>query len=131
MKKNMKKIIILAILLFFIIVAPTDFVSGSEDAWKGLNNSAKKGYGDEITKNADIPAKIGTLVGSLLAFVGIIFFLLMIYGGLLWMTARGNDQKVQKAKELIESAIVGLIIVLAAYAITAYIGGALTGPVTP
>jgi len=51
--------------------------------------------------------------------------MLVIYGGFLWMTARGNEQQVTKAKDLIISAVIGLVIVLAAYAITAYVGGAL------
>ena len=42
------------------------------------------------------------------------------------MMARGNTQEVEKAKELIYAAVIGLIIVLAAYAITAFVGGILT-----
>lgn len=76
----------------------------------------------------DVPTLIGKIVGAGLAFVGVLFFILMIYGGLLWMTAQGNEQRVTKAKDLIIAAIVGLIIVLSAYAITAYIGGAITAP---
>ena len=57
-----------------------------------------------------------------MAFIGVIFFVLMIYGGFLWMTARGNEQQVEKAKDLIISAVIGLIIIFAAYAITMYLG---------
>jgi hypothetical protein len=45
----------------------------------------------------------------------------MIYAGILWMTAQGNDQKVEKAKQMITEAIVGLIIVVAAYAIAYFV----------
>lgn len=40
----------------------------------------------------------------------------------MWMTAGGDEQKVTKAKDLITQAVIGLIVVLAAYAITAFIG---------
>ena len=68
---------------------------------------------------------IGKIIGAGLAFIGILFFILMIYGGFLWMTARGNEQQVEKAKNLIISAVIGLVIVLSAYAITSYIGNVL------
>jgi len=46
----------------------------------------------------------------------------MIYGGFIWMIARGNEGEVTKAKDLIQAAIIGLVVVLAAYAITQFIG---------
>ena len=91
----------------------------------GLESSADQTNG--LVKEEDPSPIIGSLIGTILAFVGVLFFILVIYGGLLWMTARGNEQQIEKAKNLIGSAIVGLIIVLSAYAITAFIGRTLTG----
>ncbi len=70
---------------------------------------------------------IGKVVGAVLSFLGIAFFILIIYAGFRWMFARGNDQEVAKAKDIIVSAVIGLVIVLSAYAITFYIGGLLSG----
>jgi TRAP-type C4-dicarboxylate transport system permease small subunit len=69
--------------------------------------------------------RVGQIIGIALSFVGALFLLLIIYGGILWMTARGNEQQVTKAKDLIISAVIGLIIVLSAYAITTFVGGQL------
>src|SRR3989339_740431 len=55
--------------------------------------------------------------------VGLIFFILIFYGGFSWMIARGNEQKVEKAKNTVIAASIGLVIVLASYAITILIGG--------
>ena len=77
--------------------------------------------------NGDLPTMIGVIVGALLSFVGVLFLILMIYGGVMWMTARGNEQQVEKARSLIIAAIIGIIIVLAAYAITMFIGSIVTG----
>lgn len=82
--------------------------------------------GYEYSSNSSIPLMIGKVVGVGLSFVGVLFMILMIYGGMLWMTARGNEQQVTKAKDLIIAAVIGLIIVLSAYVITSYIGGAIT-----
>jgi hypothetical protein len=45
----------------------------------------------------------------------------MIYGGYLWMLDRGNEKQVEKAKNLIQAAIIGLAIVVAAYAISIFV----------
>ena len=71
----------------------------------------------------------GTIVGYFLAFIGVVFFVLMIYGGLLWMTARGSEEMIKKAQELIKSAILGMIIVFLSYAITQFVLSRLTSAV--
>ncbi len=114
-----------AIILAFFVFNRSILASGMDDALNGLNTTANQGYGEGgYTK--DIPGTIGKVVGGMLAFVGILFFILIIYGGFIWMTARGNEQEVTKAKDLIMAAVIGLVIVLAAYAITSYIGGIIT-----
>jgi len=69
--------------------------------------------------------KSGQIIGSLLSLVGVIFLVLMIYGGITWMTASGNDKQVERAKNIITYAIIGLVIILSAYTITAFLGGTL------
>ena len=125
-----KIIFLTAIFLAFFVFA--SFISmaaadGVDDALTGLNTAADKGYGEGTSVGTggimtSLPGAIGKVVGVVLSLVGVAFLILMIYGGFTWMLARGNDQEVVKAKNLIQSAIIGLIIVLAAYAITAYIG---------
>lgn len=131
LSKNFNKrniiIFLLAILLAFFVVTQDAVATKISDT--GLDTTAKQGYGSDGIpfEKEGLAVIIGKIVGAGLAFIGVLFFILMIYGGLTWMTARGNEQEVTKAKELIYSAVVGLIIVLAAYAITAYIGDVLVG----
>lgn len=73
-----------------------------------------------------ISSRLGLLIGAILSFIGVIFMVLIIFGGFMWMLARGNEQQVDKARDIITRAIIGLIIVLSAYAITAFIGEQLT-----
>lgn len=81
---------------------------------------------------AQLPAEpslakiIGAIVKGLLSLVGVIFLVLVIYGGYLWMIARGNEEEVKKAKDIIRGSIIGLVVVLAAYAITAFVVSRLT-----
>ena len=74
---------------------------------------------------------IGTIIKAALSFLGVIFLILMIYGGFLWMTAKGNEEEVTKAKNLINAAIIGLIIVVSAYAISYFVIKNLSGAALP
>jgi hypothetical protein len=69
----------------------------------------------------DLGEIIGALIGTFLSFLGVIFLILILYGGFVWMTSGGNEAKVYKAKNIIGRAIVGLIIVLSAYSITSFV----------
>jgi hypothetical protein len=124
---NMKKIK----LLTFFTAAVSYFgglanTAAAQQTLQGLEEAAKKGLGGgskpEITS---LPEAIGKIIGAGLAFLGVIFLVLIIYSGFVWMLSRGNDQAVSKAKDTISAAIIGLVIVLAAYALTNFIGQAL------
>lgn len=66
-------------------------------------------------------ALIGNIIGYALGFVGVIFFMIMVYGGFLWMTARGNNDAVKRAKDMIEQAAIGIIIVFVSYLVTNFV----------
>lgn len=121
------KVISLTSIVFFVSFAflfvPVEQVSAGEGYGLGSTGGEVEG----LEKGEDPRAIIGDIIGAVLTFVGVLFLILVIYGGLLWMTARGNEQQIEKAKNLIGAAIIGLIIVLSAYAITAFIGTQLTG----
>lgn len=68
-----------------------------------------------------IDSSINTLIGVVLSFLGVIFLVLMIYGGILWMTARGNEKQVEQAKNIVIDSIIGVAIVSAAYAISYFV----------
>jgi hypothetical protein len=56
-----------------------------------------------------------------LGLLGLIAVVLIIYGGFIWLTAGGNEDKVGQAKRIISAAVVGLIIVLLAWAIVTFV----------
>ncbi len=80
--------------------------------------------GANLPQNADLPGMIGKVLGTVLGFTGTIFFVLVVYAGLMWMTAAGNEERIKKAKQILIGALIGLVIILSAYAITQFIGGA-------
>ena len=64
---------------------------------------------------------IALAIKGFLAILGILFIILMLTAGYNWMTAGGEEEKVTKAKDMIKRAIIGLFIVIASYAITAFV----------
>ncbi len=64
---------------------------------------------------------IGNIINVLLGFLGILLLAYMLYAGFLWMTAMGDSDKVDEAKTIIKNAVVGLIIIAAAFAISNFV----------
>ena len=78
----------------------------------------------------DIRSIFAGLVSVALSFVGVIFFLVILYGGYLWLTAGGNEEQVKKASTYILRAIVGFAITLLALIITRTVAEILTSSTT-
>lgn len=65
-----------------------------------------------------------------LGILGILFLVLILYAGFLWMTAGGEEDKISKAKKLLSNGVVGLVIILSAYAISYFVFQSLLGATT-
>lgn len=78
----------------------------------------------------DIVVNIINWVLGILALIAVIMVLI---GGFRWMTAGGNEEKVDGAKKLLLAAVIGLVIIMAAWGISIYaigvLGGATGAPV--
>lgn len=64
---------------------------------------------------------VGKVIGAGLSLIGIVFFILTLYAGIVWMVARGNEDSAKKAINTIIAAAIGMIITMSAYAITSFI----------
>lgn len=119
--------------LFIVGIALNPLVVSAEEAYKGIAGSTKslEAVGKVSGGPKDLPTMIGNLINILLGSLGIIFVGLVIYAGILYMTASGDDTKVKKAKTLLTQAIIGMIIIVAAYSISAFVIGQLTSISTP
>ena len=99
--------------LFAFLQAKINFVLAGD---YGLDKAAKKA-GLASTGKGDIIGVVGTIIDLVLGYLGLVFLVLTIYGGLIWMTAGGNPENVKKAKSLISNAVIGLFIIFASYGI--------------
>ncbi len=120
-------IILMRIALFFSLVTFVLFVPASIQAVGNLENALPNLQTTSdiagTSDTADIELVAGRIVNAALTLVGTIFFVLMVYAGYLWLTSQGNETEVEKAKKIITTAVVGLVIVASAYAITVFVTG--------
>jgi len=75
---------------------------------------------------ADLEQTVITIVQWALGLLALVAVVIIIWAGFIWITAGGNDEKLEKSKKMITAAVVGLIVVLLAWAIVIFVVGATT-----
>lgn len=85
------------------------------------------GAGDDQNK-VDLPklsadSALHTILTTVYTVAGIICVLVIIAAGFMYVTSAGNAAAVKKAKDAIFGAVIGIIIIMLAFAITAFITG--------
>lgn len=108
---------ILLVLSLFIFCSDSQAFNFSKDS--GLNLTGQQAGYDLVETTPE--SIVGQVIKTVLGIMGVAFLALMVYAGITWMIAQGNEQKVEKAKNTITQAIVGLIIVVLAYAIAYFV----------
>ncbi len=91
---------------------------------EGLAEAGRLGFDSPISD--DPGTVVGLFINIVLGVLGVIFLVLTIYAGFLWMTAAGNEEQVKKAKHIVVQAVIGLVITLSAYAISDFVINQLT-----
>jgi len=114
--KFIKIVYSIIFLLFPTLVLADNWAMG-----KLVNVGNTSGPYQAVTETTSISAVVGPVIRGVLGLIGVIFLVLMIYAGYNWMIARGEEEKVTKAKDTITRAIIGMIIVVGAYAIWTFI----------
>ncbi|MFH1193690.1 MAG: hypothetical protein V1661_01705 [bacterium] len=123
--KYLSIVIFSAIMLSLVFAPVLVFGASVQENIKKNLEGVGTGAGYQTTQSGGLPALVGLIINIFLSIMGVLFVILMVYGGYTWMTSYGAEAKVTKAKNLIVDAVIGLIIVLAAYAISNFVVGQL------
>lgn len=120
--------ILMGLTMSFSVVRAADDVdipsiSETLDTTRRTANYTDLEGGDPVIAFAGV---VGRVIGTFLTILGLIFLALMVYAGWLWLMAGGNDEQVSRAKSLIRQAIIGVIIIIAAYGIAYFVLAALS-----
>lgn len=128
MKNNIKykinqKIFVstLIISIIFVFLLSFNIVLAQSSMSDILSAAGETGAGFSAATKTSLSEYVGSIIQYLLSFLGVIFICLIIYGGFLWMTARGDSEQITKAKDIIISSVIGLVIVISAYTLTYYL----------
>ncbi|MEK7508916.1 MAG: pilin [Patescibacteria group bacterium] len=126
-----KKVKYLVCCLVFIFL-PTLVLAIAAPAPAGLLKKAGETAGyDTVGSSMGPSALVGRIIYSFLGLLGVIFLVLIVYAGYLWMTAGGEEQQIEKAKSYIKNSVIGLVIILAAFGITRFVIGGLLNATLP
>jgi hypothetical protein len=109
----------IAVCLFTMTLAVFLLVNFALAAGADLGLNYAEGTG--LSNAVDIRIIIARIIRVALGFLGIIAVGLIIYAGFLWMTSGGNEEKIEQAKAILKNAVIGLIIVLSAFAIASFV----------
>jgi len=118
MRRKLFSVLFLACLFFSAVFALT--VKAQEDIL-GLdyaNNFGLINAAEEDPKQMAI-----SIVRYIMTFLGIIAVVIILYGGFKWMTAAGNEDQIGDAKKIIIAGAIGLVVILAAFAIITFVVG--------
>ncbi len=127
----MKKILSLfALSAVFLLMGATPVFSGPDIGGMAEKIAGKAGYETSQDQYA-LSRTIGGIIRAVLSVIGVIFLVLTVYAGVLWMTASGNEDKITKAKDILKSSVIGLVIVTSAYGITALVFNFVIGASAP
>jgi len=115
----MKKIF-LFIILGLLVIFPSFTFAIDLGSQLLTETAGVAGYSPETVTDYTLSQTVGMVIRIALSFMGVIFLALMVYAGILWMTARGEEEPIKKAQKIIMASIIGLLIVVSAYSITNY-----------
>ncbi len=123
--------------MFFLLVGPLASAQLlNADVASELNNKAEVTTGQAGLTNVSLGILAANIIRVVLSLLSVIFLVLIILAGFKWMTAAGNEEQIKKSQSSMKSAIIGLVLILAAYAITYFVfnylpftGGSKMGPV--
>lgn len=104
-------------LLCFSVLAPAVHAGVFDEMSKNLLDFKTAAGLPGTAKITPVDIVIG-VINMMLGLLGLIFIILLIYAGFIYMTAQGDEKKVTKAKDTIKNSVIGVIIILFAYIIS-------------
>ena len=115
-------LVVTCVILANLLVVP--LASAVGDLKTEMNeqmNLVGTAYDQTADSGTGLMTMIGNIIRIVLTLLGVVVLVLVVYAGFLWMTAGGDTEKVKTAKTMLTNAIIGLALILAAYAISDFV----------
>ncbi|MCF7906590.1 hypothetical protein K9L04_01495 [Patescibacteria group bacterium] len=89
---------------------------------QGAIDSTTSTAGDAgLATDTSVPAMVGNTIKIILGISGTAALVIVVIGGVKWMTSGGAEAKITSAIKLMVSGAIGIVIIAAAYAITSFV----------
>jgi len=112
---------ILTILMIFTPIIVLAAVPPPETPRAGLEEMGEIG----IERERSLPEFVGTIIKWVIGIIGVILVALFVYGGVVYATSAGNEDRIEMGKKIMMYAVIGVAIIAFAFLITDYIISAL------
>jgi len=128
--KKLQSIVSIAVMTIMLAMGVVGYANNASAANFINPNDLGISYGgDTGLGNRDVRDTVASIIKVALGLLGIVAVVIILIGGFTWMTAGGNDERVGQAKKWIFSGVIGLAIILSAYAIASFVITNLTSAV--
>jgi len=107
-------VVMIAIFAFSFAVVPVALGQGDTFGLKPIADNTELG-------TQDIRVTIASIINVALSLLGIVAVVIILIGGFKWMTAGGSEEKTGEAKKIIFSGVIGLAIILSAWALATFV----------
>ena len=119
MKKIAKYLLSLVMVMSIVVLPAISLAAGPTVDDLGAGSTGELSNLKLATQNPMTTAT--NIINTLMMFLGLIAVVIILLAGFKWMTAAGNDEEITKAKKLLSSGVIGLIIILSAWGISLFI----------
>lgn len=123
MKKISKHLMAFAIVSLLVLPLFAVQAQGDANTIYGITATNEALNGSLGTAGTDPRTVAANIINLALGFLGLIAVVIVLFGGFKWMTAAGNEDKVEEAKKVLGAGVVGLLIVLAAWGLSSWVIG--------
>jgi hypothetical protein len=114
--KKMKKKILIGVVCLALISLVLPLVASAQFGVNEVGNVI-----GNVLPSAEPRVVAARIINIALGFLGIIAVIIVLYGGFMWMTAGGNEERITKAKQILTAGVIGLVIIIMAWAIARYV----------
>ena len=122
MTGHMKKIAAFAATTAIAAATALPLITHAQGGTLNANDLGVNAIQSEIKLGSgDVRQTAARIINVALGFLGIIAVVIVLIGGFKYMVSGGNEEKTTEAKNLIVSGIIGLAIILSAWAITSFV----------
>lgn len=120
-----------SVLILGLFFTPSVYASPLGDTINAQLNAGAGSAGYDTARSTDLRILLPSLIQTALSLLGIVYLVLVFMAGYNLLTARGEEEKVTKAKGALKRGTIGLLVVFLSYSIANFVGNIIERTIAP